>query len=48
LRTFSNHRALPAASLEGLLACLRQRIDAEPDHSITKSVAFELSSALAR
>ena len=48
LRTFSNHRALPAPSLEGLLACLRQRIDAEPNHSIIKSVAFELSTAVAR
>ena len=48
LRTFSNHRALPAASLEGLLACLRQLIDAEPDHSITKSVVFELSSTAGR
>ena len=48
LRTFSNHRALPAASFEGLIACLRQRIEAEPDHSITRSVAFELSSAHAR
>lgn len=48
LMTFSNHRALPAADLKGLLACLHKRIEAEPDHSITKSVAFELSSALAR
>lgn len=48
LSTFSNHRALPPASLRGLFTCLRHRIDAEPDHTITKSVAFELSSALAR
>jgi SAM-dependent methyltransferase len=48
LRTFFNHRALPAADLKGLLACLRRRIESEPDHVITKSVAFELSCALTR
>lgn len=48
LGTFSNHRALPEANREGLFACLRRRIEAEPAQKITKSVAFELSSALAR
>jgi SAM-dependent methyltransferase len=46
LSTFSNHRALPPADREGLFACLRHRVDAEPDRTITKSVAFELGTAL--
>ena len=46
LSTFSNHRALPRAHRDGLFTCLRQRIDAEPARAITKSVAFELTSAV--
>ena len=48
LNTFSNHRALPPPNRKGLFACIRERINAEPNRTITKSVAFELSTALRR
>ncbi|WP_433798121.1 class I SAM-dependent methyltransferase [Actinomycetospora sp. CA-084318] len=42
LRTFSNHRALPAARLDGLLACIRARIATErecPTNGVTGPLA---------
>lgn len=48
LSTFSGHRALDPARRDGLYACLRGLIDAEPGRTITRSSAFELATATRR
>jgi SAM-dependent methyltransferase len=48
LMTYSNHRALPAADREGLLACLRRLIDEEHGGRIAKRYLTELAIATVR
>ncbi|MBE7163109.1 MAG: methyltransferase domain-containing protein [Williamsia herbipolensis] len=48
LGTFSNHRCLSAARRDGLFACLRERLRAQPGGTDVRSVAVELSTALRR
>ncbi len=47
LQTYSNHRALPAANLEGLLAGIRALIDRSYGGRITKRYLYELRVARA-
>lgn len=46
LGTFSGHRALNAERRAGLYGCLRALIEAEPDGTIVRSSAVELSTAV--
>jgi SAM-dependent methyltransferase len=48
LATFSNHRALSTTQREGLFACIRRRVVQQPDGTVVRSVAFELSTAFRR
>jgi hypothetical protein len=45
LRTYSNHRALPASALAGLLDCIAHLIDTHHDGAITKRYMTQLHVA---
>ena len=47
LQTYSNHRALPSANREGLLACIGALIDGSYGGRITKRYLYELRVARA-